>query len=124
MSQNTNFNQNNIRNLGISGKYVNDFTEITANDVPMDIPSSVFIKSDGSEIQIRSWNGQGLIDTRTYKPILADSNSKAISSNEDEKTKIDLSQIFSDLFKKLDDIESKLDKPKTTARAKKEADAE
>lgn len=114
--------QNNFQtqqqNIGLNGKYVNDFSQISANDVPMNAPA-FFFKDDLSEIQVRSWNGNGLIDTRSYK-LFTDETS--ISSNTEEKEQIDLSQTFTDLFKRLDDIESKLDKPKTVSRAKKEVE--
>lgn len=35
--------------IGISGKYVNDFNEISASDIPMNSPA-IFAKNDRSEI--------------------------------------------------------------------------
>ena len=45
---------------------VNSFDEISANDVPMSSPYSVFVKSDMSEIQLRRWNGNGQIESFSY----------------------------------------------------------
>lgn len=48
-----------IGHNGMSGRYVNDFSEITANDVPMNGQGEVFVKNDLSEVQIRAWNANG-----------------------------------------------------------------
>lgn len=45
--------------LGIAGRYVNDFNEITANDVPMNGSPAIFAKNDRSEIQMREWSPNG-----------------------------------------------------------------
>lgn len=55
---------------GILGKIVNDFSEITANDVPMNGQAAFFPKADGSELQVRSWTANGTIQTVAYKPVL------------------------------------------------------
>lgn len=55
---------------GLIGKVVNDFSEITANDVPMNGISAVFPKADMSEVQLRTWGADGKIQTISYKPIL------------------------------------------------------
>lgn len=55
---------------GMAGRIVEDFNVITANDVPMDGNGAIFIKSDGSEIQVRNWTAQGTIATSRFKPVL------------------------------------------------------
>ena len=60
---------------GIVGKIVADFSEITANDVPMNGQAVFFPKADGSEMQVWSWAANGTIQTIVYKPIL-DQNSE------------------------------------------------
>ena len=71
---------------GIIGRSVNDFSEITANDVPMDGRSAVFPKNDMSEIQVRTWGNDGKIIATSYKPILEHQNQMAdISILESEK---------------------------------------
>ena len=119
---------------GIIGRAVNDFSEITANDVPMDGRSAVFPKNDMSEIQVRTWGNDGKIITTSYKPILEHQNQMAdsISILESEKLKIGLSDDVTDAFmKRFDDIEKRLDDfitksaaKTSTSRTKKEADAE
>lgn len=54
---------------GIIGRIVNDFSEITANDVPMNSNAAFFPKADGSELQVRSWTPNGTIQTVVYRPI-------------------------------------------------------
>ena len=118
---------------GIIGRAVNDFSEITANDVPMDGRSAVFPKNDMSEIQVRTWGNDGKIITTSYKPILEHQNQMAdISILESEKLKIRLSDDVTAAFmKRFDDIEKRLDEfaiksaaKTSTSRVKKEADAE
>ena len=118
---------------GIIGRTVNDFSEITANDVPMDGRSAIFPKNDMSEIQVRTWGNDGKIITTSYKPILEHQNQMAdISILESEKLKIRLSDDVTAAFmKRFDDIEKRLDEFVTksaaktsTSRVKKEADAE
>lgn len=64
---------------GIIGKVVGDFSEITANDVPMNGTSAVFPKNDMSEIQIRTWGADGKIQTISYKPILEQNQAEAMN---------------------------------------------
>ena len=118
---------------GIIGRSVNDFSEITANDVPMDGRSAVFPKNDMSEIQVRTWGNDGKIITTSYKPILEHQNQMAdISILESEKLKIGISDDVTAAFmKRFDDIEKRLDEfaiksaaKTSTSRTKKEADAE
>lgn len=54
---------------GIVGKIVNDFSELTANDVPMNGSAAFFPKADGSELQVRSWTANGTIQTVVYRPV-------------------------------------------------------
>lgn len=62
--------QNPAPYMGISGRYVNTFEEITANDVPMDGKSALFIKNDMSEIEARAWTPNGMINRIVFKPVL------------------------------------------------------
>ena len=55
---------------GLTGRVVDDFSVITANDVPMDGNGAIFVKSDGSEIQVRNWTAQGTIATSQFKPVV------------------------------------------------------
>lgn len=61
--------QQQVMMQGLMARMVDDFNVITANDVPMDGNGAVFIKKDGSEIQIRNWTAQGTIATSVFKPV-------------------------------------------------------
>ena len=65
----------NQQQIGLNGRIIDDFNILSANDVPMDGNGAIFIKKDGSEIQLRNWTANGTIQTTSYKPIL-DSNSE------------------------------------------------
>lgn len=54
------------QSVSLSGRSVNDFSEISANDVPMNGSCAYFPKNDLSEIQIRRWTPQGTIEAQTY----------------------------------------------------------
>lgn len=62
----------------LSGRFVDAFESITANDVPMDGNGAIFVKRDGSEIQVRNWTAQGTIATSVFKPVQM-ANPKEIS---------------------------------------------
>lgn len=98
---------------GISGKYVNDFNEITANDVPMNGSPSVFLKNDRSEIQIREWNPNGQIVPRLYRAV-------EIVEQAPQDPKDDYSNL---IIERLTALEDKIDKlSKAPARARKETE--
>lgn len=63
--------------MGLVGRAVNDFSEIKADDVPMNGTPAIFIKSDMSEIEVRVWGKDGLIRPTLYKPILEQNNEEA-----------------------------------------------
>lgn len=93
----------NIAQNGLSGKYVNDFSEITANDVPMSGSGAMFIKNDLSEIQVRNWNANGLIDIKTYKPYIA-----PVSTLDEQEPVFDIPKALSGIDERLDKLESLL----------------
>ncbi len=99
---------------GIIGKVVGDFSEITANDVPMNGTSAVFPKNDMSEIQIRTWGADGKIQTIPYKPILEQNQAEAMNMpqidfnalNEDVKAlRMEMSERFDRLEKSWENSE-------------------
>jgi hypothetical protein len=97
--------------MSLSGRIVDSFGSITANDVPMDNSGAIFVKRDNSEIQHRIWNADGTIKTTSYKPILAnfDSNTKNLSLNE-EKLKFALSDEATEgIMNRFDTLESKIE---------------
>lgn len=114
---------------GLNGRIVDDFSTITANDVPMDAMGALFIKSDGTEIQRRVWTSNGTIATSRFKPVLEEQTSNSPQGK--EKTTFDLSEASTEVFmKRFDDITNRLEKMEknfgktTTARNKKEVSAE
>lgn len=108
------FSQNiqNACNAGLSGKYVNDFSEITANDVPMGGQPSVFIKSDRGEIQLREWSPNGQIVSTLYKPYFEPKQDEVSNvSNAVQQPLIDVNtEIIEPIFERLTALENKLDK--------------
>jgi len=53
---------------GVPGRIVNDFSEITMQDIPMNCQPAFFIKSDLSEIQMRKWTDDCRVITQSFKP--------------------------------------------------------
>lgn len=99
--------------VGIAGKYVNDFAEITASDIPMNSPA-IFAKSDRSEIQLREWNANGQITTTSYKAVVEEPVPPIV-----EQPSFDLNPII----EKLNALEEKIDKlPKSTVARKKDGE--
>ena len=54
----------------IAGKIVNDFSEITCNDIPMNGQGAIFVKGDLSEIVLKKWESNGTISTMPFKPFV------------------------------------------------------
>ena len=84
---------------------------ITANDVPMNGSGAVFIKKDGSEIQVRSWTANGTIATTSYVPVLEPSNAEANIStpNESELKLGELTALIEDVSGKVDKLLTRFD---------------
>lgn len=99
---------------GLMGRLVDDFSVITANDVPMDGNGAVFIKRDGSEIQVRNWTAQGTIATNVFKPVQME-QPKELSTGA-VKSEIRLSddvvamlrKHFEDINKRFDELEKSI----------------
>ena len=104
----------------INGRVVQSADMITANDVPMDGSVAFFPTQDLSEIYAKSWDANGKIVTRLFKPVLADNTNKL--SSETEKLKFDLSENvtevfekhFDTLFSKIEELEKKIDEKSLT----------
>ena len=114
---------------GLNGRIVEDFSMITANDVPMDAMGALFIKSDGTEIQRRVWTSNGTIATSRFKPVLEEQTNNLPQA--EEKAVFDLSEASTEVFmKRFDDITDRLDKMEknfgktATPRSKKEVESE
>lgn len=98
------------RQSGINGAVVEDFGIITANDVPMDGNGAVFIKRDGSEIQIRNWTANGTIATSVFKPVKMEEMSKTPDNlpNGLEALYTTFEDKFNQLFNKIDKLEESM----------------
>lgn len=93
----------------LAGRIVEDFSVITANDVPMDGSGAIFVKHDGSEIQLRNWTAQGTISTSRFKPVL-ESQTENLSGTA-EKMSDEHFSAFQDVFmQKFDEIGQRLDR--------------
>ena len=109
----------------INGRVVQSADMITANDVPMDGSVAFFPTQDLSEIYAKSWDANGKIVTRLFKPVLADNTNKL--SSETEKLKFDLSENvtevfekhFDTLFSKIEELEKKIDEKSLTKSSTK-----
>lgn len=114
---------------GIIGRVVNDFSEITANDVPMNGNAAFFPKADGSELQVRSWASNGTIQTVVYKPILEQNQAEQSNIpqmdfnalNEDVRA---LREEISERFDRLEKSMGGNSNKATSSRVKKGADEE
>lgn len=108
---------------GIIGRVVNDFNEITANDVPMNGVSAVFPKSDMSEIQLRTWAANGTIQTITYKPILEQNQAEGKNIPQNDFTALNegINAFREEISERFDRLEKSMggNSAKTTSRAKK-----
>lgn len=107
---------------GIIGKVVADFSEITANDVPMNGSAAFFPKADGSELQVRSWTANGTIQTVVYRPVQAE-DGQGINMPQIDFNALndDVRALREDVLARLDSIEKFMaaPAPKTTAKGKK-----
>lgn len=95
------------RNNGLNGGIVEDFAIITANDVPMDGNGAVFVKRDGSEIQVRNWTSNGTIATSVFKPVKMEEANKLSNGNTNNLEQLSgaFEDKFNRLFEKMDKLE-------------------
>lgn len=108
----------------LSGRAVNDFNEVTANDVPMNGSIAIFPKADYSEIEARQWNSNGTISKIVFKPIQIDNPNNDAPTEEKSKYE-EISKQLDGVFSRLDELfvaVGKLSAPKGRTVAKKEAD--
>lgn len=114
--------------IGLSCRIVDDFSMITANDVPMDGNGAFFAKRDGSEVQHRNWAANGTIVTTPYLPVQPENPSEGTNIPQMDFNALneDVRALREDILARLDSIEKSMGTttPKTTSRAKKGADEE
>lgn len=115
---------------GINGRGVNDFSEITADDVPTNGTYAFFVKGDMSEIQARTWAPDGKIVSVSFKRVSDDKANN--STNDQSKTILGLSDEattafmnrFDEIANRLDTLEDICSRQTTGSRRKKEVEAE
>lgn len=76
------------------GRIVNDISEVSPNDVPMNGNIAVFPKADGSSVYIKTWGNDGLIKTIEY----------VLHANETEAVPEHSSVSLNDINDKLDNL--------------------
>lgn len=115
-----------MQTMGMSGRFVNDFNEVGANDVPMDGKYATFIKNDLSEIQMRKWNANGIIESLSYKPFnvpIATQTTNVSTNNQ----KFDIGA-FNERLEGIENaiamLSEKIDKTNKPIRSKKEVSDE
>lgn len=112
---------------GIVGKIINDFSELTANDVPMNGSAAFFPKADGSEIQARAWTANGTIQTVVYKPVQPENTAEANTPQMDfNALNEDVRALREDIKGVREMIEKSMEvsSPKTTRGKKSEVSAD
>ena len=95
--------------FAINGRIVNDISEVTPQEVPMDRSISLFPLSDWSKIYAKAWNANGTIDTFAFVP------DKASQSDKQEQP-----DQYQAIMNRLDEIEKKIDGRKRTRSQQKE----
>lgn len=114
---------------GLVGRVVNDFSEVKADDVPMNGTPAIFIKGDMSEIEVRIWGNDGLIHPTPYKPILEQNQSDGTNMPQMDFNALneDVRALREDIKGVREMIEKSMNIPaqkQTSSRAKKGADEE
>lgn len=106
------------QHLGLNGAIVDDFGVISANDVPMDGNGAIFIKKDGSEIQLRNWAANGTIQTTVYKPVQEENKSEGTNTPQMDFNALneDVRALREDIMARLDTIEKSVSKPSTRGK--------
>lgn len=90
----------------IFGKIVQNESQITPNDVPMDGTIALFPLQDFSKIIAKQWTPNGLIQTLEYLP----ANAK------DDNPTVTLDDVMSHMDERLDQIEDLFTKPSSVTR--------
>lgn len=117
-----------MQSQGLLTRVVDNFDTITANDVPMQ-GGGLFVKNDGSEIQLRQWTSQGTIQTTSYlaQKSNLDSEVGKISSDEEKLKFSAFNEVLEGIQTKVDSLSDKIDeilKQKTTSKSRKEVVAD
>lgn len=117
---------------GISGRQVQNISEINANEVPMNGSMAYFPKNDMSEIYVKGWNADGTIKTIVYKPYTEPKiNQEVNSTTNTENFEIRLSEKvtegimdkFNELFEKIEELEAKMQRKSSRTQNKESEQA-
>lgn len=127
-NQQFSMNQQMVQNL-LNGRTVNSIEEITANDVPMNVPYSIFPKNDLSQIYIKSWNANGTIQTIAYAPIQPENSEQGTNIPQTDFNALneDVRALRQEISERFDRLENSMTNSKTKAsgsRTKKEVIAD
>lgn len=90
----------------IFGKVVQNESQITPNDVPMDGTIAMFPLQDFSKIIAKQWTPNGLIQTLEYLP----------ANTKDDNPTVTLDEVMSHMDERLDQIEDLFTKPNQAMR--------
>lgn len=104
--------------IGLNCRVVDDFSMITANDVPMDGNGAVFMRKDASEVQWRNWTANGTIQTTIYRPIQPENQleNTNIPQMDFNALNEDVRALREDILARLDIIEKSVSKPNTRGK--------
>lgn len=118
--------QQTVQPIGLVGRPVNDFSEIKADDVPMNGTPAIFIKNDMSEIEVRVWCKDGLIRPTSYKPVLEQSQVETTNTPQMDFNALneDMKALREDIIARLDRLEQSMTVPTTKAARGKKGEAE
>lgn len=106
-----------VAQSGLSGRQVNDISEVNVNEVPTDGSRAVFIRSDGAEVYTKHWNANGTISTVLYKPCLPDTSNSIGNGEKSNVGDFDaIMEVLASVNERLDRIESALPTKRTTKR--------
>lgn len=111
---------------GIIGRVVNDFSEITANDVPMNGNAAFFPKADGSEVQARAWASNGTIQTVVYRPVQTENNTEPTNIPQMDFNALNdgINAFREEILSRLDSIEKSVAKANNARGKKSEVNAD
>ena len=111
---------------GINGRVVNDFSEITASDVPMNGSAAFFPKSDGAEIQVRAWSPNGTIQTVIYRPVFEQNGAEGTNTPQMDFNALneDVRALREEITARFDRLEQSIIKPSSTRGKKTEVSAD
>ena len=112
-----------MQSQGLLTRVVDNFDTITANDVPMQ-GGGLFVKNDGSEIQLRQWTAQGKIETTSYLACKSNLDANMINSSTEEINSLygANKEVLEGILDNLNTLNEKVDrisKANTPTRAKK-----